>query len=30
MTKITNEFIQRLKQAIGAKYVYTDNEILEA
>ncbi len=30
MTKIPGEFIQRLKQTIGAKYVYTDTEILEA
>ena len=30
MTKIPDGFIQRLKQAIGAKYVYTDTEILEA
>lgn len=30
MPKITNEFIQQLKQSLGPKYVYTDTEILEA
>ena len=30
MTKITDEFVQKLEQAIGKKYVYTDPERLEA
>ena len=30
MTKISDEFIQQLKQSLGSKYVYTDTEILEA
>lgn len=30
MIKITREFIQQLKQAIGEKYIYTDPERLEA
>jgi len=30
MIKIIDEFVQKLKQAIGEKYVYTDSERLEA